>query len=125
MWKPNIRKLTGFGAVGAVFAVSSTPAVAQDAENDLPPAASQDELVGTDIVLHVDGMSCPFCAYGLEKRLRKIEAIDDLVIRLSDGLVQIRLVDGAELADDVLDKAVDRAGFSLREIRRLDARSGS
>ena len=120
MWKSMVPTLTGLGALAAVFAVSSAPAVAQEEQNDRQPTAKQDELANANIVLYVDGMSCPFCAYGLEKRLREIPAIDELVIRVSDGLVQIRLVDGQELEDEQLEEAVERAGFSPREIRRLD-----
>ena len=120
MWKLMIRTLTSLGVLATAFAVSSAPAVAQEEQKDREPPAKQNELANASIVLRVDGMSCPFCAYGLEKRLREITAIDELVIRVSDGLVQIRLVDGGELKDEELDEAVERAGFSLREIRRVD-----
>jgi len=121
MWKETLRKMTGVGAVAALFAVAAQPIVAQESRSGTEPAADQEELAGANVLLRVDGMSCPFCAYGLEKRLREISAIDDLVIRVSDGLVQIRLVEGGALDDKELDEAVKRAGFSLREIQRLES----
>lgn len=120
-WKRYVGRVAGLGAVAAIFAVGTPPAVAQENQADTEPVANEDELAGVDVLLHVDGMSCPFCAYGLEKRLRGIPAIDELVIRVSDGLVQIRLVDGGTLSDEELDEAVKRAGFSLREIQRLES----
>ncbi len=121
MWKLNLARLTGVGAVAAMFAVATPAAVAQESRSETGPAAKAEELAEANVLLRVDGMSCPFCAYGLEKRLREIPAIDELVIRVSDGLVQIRLVSGAELTDEELNEAVKRAGFSLREIQRLES----
>jgi mercuric ion binding protein len=75
-------------------------------------------LAGATVTLRVDGMSCPFCAYGLEKRLTALDAVDSVVVRVSDGLVQIREEDGQVLTEEILEKTVADAGFSLREIVR-------
>lgn len=64
-------------------------------------------------------MTCPFCAYGLEKKLGELKSVDELIIRVSDGVVLIRLKEGMTLADDDLSRAVERAGFSLREVERV------
>ena len=64
-------------------------------------------------------MACPFCAYGLEKRLKEVPAVDAVLILVSDGLVQIRLKEGQSLHDDALGAAVERAGFTLTEIQRI------
>lgn len=108
--------------LAAITAVSTIPKLAHAQSQDSDPeplAAVVDSMLrGASVTLRVDGMSCPFCAYGLEKRLREIEAVDDLIIRVSDGLVQIRVKEGRALTDEVLRDAVSRAGFSLREIER-------
>ena len=62
---------------------------------------------------------CPFCAYGLEKRLRELPALDETLIQVSDGLVQIRVKQGEQLTDEAVEDAVKRAGFTLREIHRI------
>ena len=77
-------------------------------------------LTGASVRLKVDGMVCPFCAYGLEKRLEEIASIDAVLIRISDGLVQIRTKEGQELTDEALTDAVRKSGFSLREIERVE-----
>lgn len=112
MRKRNLGTWTGLGA--ALLAATTAPAVAHEPQDGTAPAARQDEFAGAGVLIHVDGMSCPLCANGLEQVLREIPAIDDLAIRVSDGLVQIRLVDGAALTDEELDEAVERAGFSVR-----------
>ena len=105
---------------GAVVALSGA-VEAQAQEQTGPETVAPDSLFpGATIMLRVDGMSCPFCAYGLERRLQKVAAIDSVLIRVGDGLVQIRVKDGAELTDETLHEAVRRAGFSLREIRRVE-----
>ena len=82
--------------------------------------APSEVLAGASVRLKVDGMVCPFCAYGLEKRLEEIASIDAVLIRISDGLVQIRTKEGQELTDEALTDAVRKSGFSLREIERVE-----
>ena len=82
--------------------------------------APSEVLTGASVRLRVDGMVCPFCAYGLEKRLGEIASIDAVLIRISDGLVQIRTKENQELTDEVLEDAVKKSGFTLTEIKRLD-----
>lgn len=116
----TLQKLMGFGVLAVLTAHTGSPAAAQERQSEEPPVANQDELADPDVVLRVDGMSCPFCAYGLEKRLLENPGIARLVVRVSDGLVLLRLVEGSELTDEELREAVDKAGFSLREVRRED-----
>ena len=82
--------------------------------------APSEVLAGASVRLKVDGMVCPFCAYGLEKRLEEIASIDAVLIRISDGLVQIRTKEGQDLTDEALTDAVRKSGFSLREIERVE-----
>ena len=79
------------------------------------------QLEGATVRLRVDGMTCPFCAYGLEKKLGELESVDELIIRVSDGVVLIRLKEGTALSDDDLSRAVERAGFSLREVEPVES----
>lgn len=90
-------------------------AAAQTREHDSP--ADVDELKG-DVVLYVDGMTCPFCSYGLEKKLTRLEAIEHIQIDLDKGRVVLTLREGESVTDEELEKAVDDAGFSLRSIER-------
>ena len=109
-------------ALSAIGTIAVLPSVvkAQEQSSSAPETAAPDSILGgAAITLRVDGMTCPFCAYGLEKRLTKIAAVDSVLIRVSDGLVRIRLKEGQELEDEALREAVERAGFSLREITRV------
>lgn len=72
-----------------------------------------------EIEMVVTGLSCPFCAYGLEKRLRsEIEDLGDLEMEARTGKVTFRVEDGSELTDERLRKIVNDAGFTAKEIDR-------
>ena len=109
--------VTGLAMIGAAAMLPSTAnAQTQDRAEE---TAADSILAATTLTLTVDGMSCPFCAYGLEKKLKELEAVDTLVVRISDGLVAIRTRQGQDVPDSVLYELVTRAGFSLREVVRL------
>lgn len=65
--------------------------------------------------VHVDGMSCPFCVRGLEKKLQVLPGAANVHVDLATGLA--RLESKGALLPESLDKAVRDAGFSPRTIR--------
>ena len=120
----KIRNLAAAMAAFGVALTTSENLQAQEKPPTDPPgpeATSPDAtLEGASITMKVDGMSCPFCAYGIEKRILEIEAVDAVLIRVSDGLVQIRAKENRSVGDEALRGAVDRAGFTLKEIHRVE-----
>lgn len=114
--------VAALAALGAVTATSERLHAQESSSRELPgPEATSPHatLEGASITMKVDGMVCPFCAYGLEKRILEIEAVDAVLIRVSDGLIQIRPKENHVVGDEALRDAVDRAGFSLGEIHRI------
>ncbi|MBI4539172.1 MAG: heavy-metal-associated domain-containing protein [Gemmatimonadetes bacterium] len=77
------------------------------------------------IELRVTGLSCPLCAYGLEKKLKKLEAVERVSVELKTGLVVLDLGDGAQLSDERLRAVVQEAGFAVTGIKRVAGRGGS
>ena len=71
--------------------------------------------------LQVDGLSCPFCAYGIEKRLSQIEGVQSLQTDIGDGVVVVTMRPGISLAEDEARQAVEKAGFTLRGLRKKAA----
>ena len=47
--------------------------------------SAQQAPVLTYVKVQVDGLSCPFCAYGLEKKLIKIKGAKDVLISVDDA----------------------------------------
>ncbi len=69
--------------------------------------------------LHVDGLACPFCAYGVEKQLSRIEGIESIDIEIESGEVVLSMNDNAALDEPTARKAVEAAGFSLRDFSQI------
>ena len=59
-------------------------------------------------------MACPFCAYGVEKKIGGLDGVEKVEIEIEDGLVAVTLADGATLDEATAKQAIDEAGFTLR-----------
>ncbi len=68
------------------------------------------------VEVRVDGMSCPFCAYGLEKKLKKIEGVHELVINIDKGSAKLIAKDSVAINIAAVRPAVKDAGFTPREM---------
>lgn len=71
--------------------------------------------------LSVDGLACPFCAYGIEKQLRRIEGVQTVDVDLKQGQVIVTTAEGHVLTEAQARRAAEDAGFTLR---RFDAGNG-
>ncbi|MEE8492869.1 MAG: heavy metal-associated domain-containing protein [Nitrospirales bacterium] len=80
------------------------------AQQTSPPDSAQ------QIIVRVDGASCPFCAFGLEKRLGHLEGVADVRLEMKAGKVIVTLQKGATVSEQALRQAVEEAGFTPREI---------
>ena len=65
--------------------------------------------------LYVDGLACPFCAYGVEKKVGGLDGVEKVDIEIEEGLVAVTLADGVTLDEATASRAVDEAGFTLRK----------
>ena len=66
--------------------------------------------------VQVDGLACPFCVYGLEKKLKKLPGVANVQIELNTGWASFDVSSGVLLPEPVQD-AVRNAGFTPRDIR--------
>ncbi len=64
------------------------------------------------------GMSCPFCAYGVEQKLKRLEGVEGLEVVLSTGLATLTLEEEADLSNELLLETVKVAGFEAAKIVR-------
>ncbi len=64
--------------------------------------------------LGVDGLGCPFCAYGLEKQLSTLSGVGDVAIDLEGGVAVVTMAGEAILDAEAAKLAVEEAGFDLR-----------
>ncbi len=69
--------------------------------------------------LRVHGLACPFCAYGVEKKLGAIEGVQRIRVDIATGTVTVTMAEGAVLEETDARHAVTKAGFSLRGFRQV------
>lgn len=77
-------------------------------------------FAGPSYRLHVTGLACPFCAYGIEKKLGAIEGVERVETHIKEGAVIVAMRDGATLDEAAARKAVQAAGFTLKEFDVAD-----
>lgn len=68
--------------------------------------------------LKVDGMSCPFCAYGVEKKLKAIKGVEKVDVNIGKGSVLVKMRENSKLTKEQAEKSVKDAGFSLKDFKQ-------
>jgi len=68
------------------------------------------------LAVSVDGLGCPFCVYGIEKKLKEVEGVRNVETNLKAGLATLVLADGAAPDFGKVETAVKKAGFTPRNI---------
>lgn len=81
----------------------------------VPLAADEDKPVYT---LQVDGLACPFCAYGIEKQIQRIDGVESVTTDIGSGAVVITMTPGMTLEEAEAKRAVEAAGFTMRRFQR-------
>ena len=71
---------------------------------------------GTQYQMRVDGLACPYCAYGIEKKLNKIDGVDKIDIDLNKGLVTVNVAEGVKLTEAQMTQLFKDAGFTYRSM---------
>ncbi len=70
------------------------------------------------IQITILGMSCPFCAYGVQQKLEKLDGVAELEVVLETGIATLKLEDDADFSNELLEKTVVEAGFEVSKIAR-------
>ena len=73
---------------------------------------------GSVYILQADGLACPFCAYGIEKQLGRIDGVSTATTDIASGTVIVVMEEGTALDRADANKAVEAAGFSLSGFSR-------
>ncbi len=68
--------------------------------------------------LRVDGLACPFCAYGAEKKLKALQGVKRVKVYINKGVIVLTLRQGAVLSRQQVERLIKEAGFSLRGFER-------
>ena len=79
----------------------------------------------TKYQLRVDGLACPFCAYGIEKELLRRDGVARLEIDINAGIVTITMAEGAAMTEAQASRIVEDAGFTLGGFEELRTQAGN
>jgi copper chaperone CopZ len=71
------------------------------------------------IKIKVEGLYCPFCAYGLEKQLKKLNGFKKMEVNLKHGIAELHIRPGVTVTDAAIQTAVEDAGFDSASIERM------
>lgn len=71
---------------------------------------------GTQYDLRVDGLACPFCAYGIEKKFIRTEGVESVDIDLKNGVVIVKTSEGKTFKEDQLKEVINEAGFTMHSM---------
>lgn len=66
-------------------------------------------------ILNIEGMVCMNCVKHVDKALREIQGMKDVVVDLESKSAKVLL--GQEVPDDVLKAAIEDAGYQLVSIQ--------
>lgn len=78
---------------------------------------------GAVYALRVDGLACPFCAYGIEKKLSSIEGVKNIKVNIEKGEVIVTMAGEAKLPEPLARAKIKDAGFTLRAFTEQSAES--
>lgn len=112
----RMARLVLLAAQLAAIASSARALRAQAPAPEPPPAAVT--VRPERITVTVTGLSCPFCAYGLEKRFSKLDGLDSLRIDFKTGAVILIVRDGSRAPDARIRQLVKDGGFEATNIER-------
>lgn len=71
---------------------------------------------GTEYRMRVDGLVCPYCAYGVEKKLKAIKGVEKIDVDLNAGLVTVDVAEGVTLTEPQMKTLFQDAGFTYRSM---------
>jgi len=76
------------------------------------------------VTAQVDGLGCPYCAYGLEKKFKKVKGIKNVKIEIEEGIFTFTVPSEVDLQVEEVDNRVDLAGYTAKsiEIERADGK---
>lgn len=76
---------------------------------------------GPSYRLEVAGLACPFCAYGIEKKLTALDGVERVETNIKEGAVTVTMKDGAAFDEATAKRAVKDAGFTLDGFEKVSS----
>jgi len=68
----------------------------------------------------IKGMACPYCAFGMEKKLKEISGVNNVEIELEEGLAYISTLKEQKPSKESIQNIILNAGFTVGKIQYSD-----
>ncbi len=72
---------------------------------------------GKHYEMRVDGLACPFCAYGIEKKFKAMKGVEKIDVDLDKGLVTVDTDGQTTFTDQQMEKLFKDSGFTYRKMK--------
>lgn len=92
-----------------------TTAIIISAMNSNIAIAQNDQL--DQFTVKVEGLGCPFCAYGLEKKFNEFKEIDEVKIEMETGVMTFSYPSTERLTMEKVEQQVDAAGYTAVHVK--------
>ncbi len=90
------------------------------AQTAIVNAQEKDKEEKIYIKIEVDGMACAYCAFGMEKELKKVSGVDHVAIQLEEGMAYISTPKSQKPQKESLSLIIQNAGFTPGTIEYSD-----
>ncbi len=75
------------------------------------------EAAEQNVIIEIEGLTCPLCTIAVKKALSKVEGVRDITVSLDDGKAWLIVQDS--VTDETLSDAIKKAGsYKGRVIQR-------
>ncbi len=64
------------------------------------------------VTIMIKGMACPFCAYGVEKKLKRVKGVKGIDIDIQKGMARLTAEEGQSIEISQVPGAIEDAGFT-------------
>lgn len=79
--------------------------------------SAQEEATLDNFTVQVDGLGCPFCAYGLEKKFKEFKGIDGVNIEMETGIFTFTYPAHDGLTMRQVEQQVEAAGYTAVDVK--------
>lgn len=83
------------------------------------PGEQLGEQPGEQLEMDVTGMTCPFCVYGVEKKLKSLPGVAKVQVSLDEKKARIFMQSGHKADRAAISAAITDAGFTPGDMRVL------
>jgi len=103
------KKILGFSILLLCFMFSTTI-----------KAQTKTEQERVYIKIEIKGLACPYCAFGMEKELKKVAGVENVEIELKEGLAYISTPINQKPSKESIEKIIVNSGFTVGKIEFSD-----